>query len=69
MTGTEATAEIFWKAFLSLSKRAQEAVPQKTLAQKDFREDLIDIAIIEQRRTEPARPLEEYIEEREKARA
>ncbi len=66
MTATEATAEVFWTAFRALSKREKQAVLEKLLKQKEFREDLIDIAIIEQRWDEPARPLEEYLAERKK---
>jgi hypothetical protein len=36
------------------------------LSDKEFREDLMDAAIIEQRRKEPSRPLDEYLSGRPK---
>ena len=68
MTTTEATAEIFWTAFRALKKKDREAVMGKLLKQKEFREDLIDIAIIEQRQKEPSRSLDDYLAEPRKKR-
>ena len=61
MRAAAATAEIFWTAFRSLPKAERQAVIDKLLADRRFREDLIDAAILEQRRREPARPLKEYL--------
>ncbi|MEK7369078.1 MAG: hypothetical protein AABZ62_05380 [Planctomycetota bacterium] len=69
MTTTEATAEIFWTAFRALSKKEREAVVEKLLRDKEFMEDLTDIVIIEQRKEEPSRPLEEYLADRRKKRS
>ena len=69
MTTTEATAEIFWTAFRALSRKEREAVVEKLLSDKEFMEDLIDIVIIEQRKEEPSRPLEEYLADRRKKRS
>lgn len=63
MTTQEATAEVFWTAFLALSKKEREAVLEKLLHHKELREDLIDLAMIEQRRNEPSRPLDAYLTE------
>jgi hypothetical protein len=41
-------------------------VVQKLLQDREFIEDLMDIALIEQWRSEPARPLEEYLAEQGK---
>jgi hypothetical protein len=60
MTATEATAEVFWTAFRSLSKKEREAVVERLLRDRDFMEDLIDIVILEQRKNEPSRSLDEY---------
>lgn len=68
MTTTEATAEVFWTAFRALNKKEKEAVMEKLLKQKEFREDLIDIAIIERRQKEPSRSLDDYLAERRKKR-
>jgi hypothetical protein len=46
----------------------REAVVDKMLGDKEFREDLMDAAIIGQRRKEPSRPLEEYLSDRRKRR-
>jgi hypothetical protein len=60
MTSTEATAEVFWTAFRSLSKKEREAVVERLLRDRDFMEDLIDIVILEQRKNESSRSLGEY---------
>ncbi len=59
------TAEAFWMAFQALSGSEQKAVVERLLENKDFREDLRDIALIEERRGEPSRPLREYLAERQ----
>jgi hypothetical protein len=64
MTTIEATSEVFMTAFRALPKRAREAVVDKMLSDKVFLEDLVDAAIIEQRRKEPSRTLEKYLSER-----
>jgi len=61
MTAATATAEVFWTAFRSLPRAERKAVIEKFLADRRFREDLIDAAIVEQRRKEPARRLSEYL--------
>jgi hypothetical protein len=64
MITEEAKAEVFWLAFKGLPKKEQHLIVQKLLQDREFVEDLMDIAIIEQRRAEPARPLEEYVDDR-----
>ena len=66
MSVKEAKAEVFWMAFKGLQKKERQSVIERLLKDKEFKEDLIDIAIIEQRRAEPSRPLEEYLAERKK---
>jgi hypothetical protein len=61
MTRTQATAEIFLTAFYTLSKPDQTTVVERLLEDQEFGEDLMDIAILEQRRQEPSRPLTEYL--------
>ena len=61
MIQAEAKAEVFWLAFKGLPKKEQHLVVQKLLQDREFVEDLMDIALIEQRRCEPSRPLEEYL--------
>ena len=62
MITEEAKAEVFWLAFKGLPKKEQQLVVQKLLQDREFVEDLMDIALIEQRRSEPSRPLEEVAE-------
>ena len=59
----EARTEVFWLAFKGLPRKEQHLIVQKLLQDREFVEDLLDIAIIEQRRSEPSRPLEEYLAE------
>lgn len=61
MTGSEATAEVFWTAFKVLPKTEQQAVLRRMVQDQNLRHDLMDLALIEERRDEPARPLREYI--------
>ena len=62
----EAKAEVFWMAFKGLPRKERHLIVQKLLQDREFVEDLLDLAVIEQRRSEPSRPLEEYLTEREK---
>jgi hypothetical protein len=66
MTTIDATSEVFMTAFRALPKKAREAVVDKMLSDKEFREDLMDAAIIEQRRKEPSRHLDGYLAERKR---
>ena len=68
MSSAEATAEVFWRAYRTLSKKDKEAFMQKLLGDREFREDLIDTSIIERRRKEPSRSLDTYLAERKKTR-
>ncbi len=64
MANIEATAEVFFTAFKSMSKKEKDAIINKLLSDSDFMEDLIDIAIIKQRKNEPSRLLDEYVVEK-----
>ncbi|RME66557.1 MAG: hypothetical protein D6778_04555 [Nitrospirae bacterium] len=66
MTVKESKAEVFWMAFKGLSKKERLSVVERLLQDSEFRKDLIDLSIIEQRRHEPSRPLEEYLKEKAK---
>ena len=68
MSSAQATAEVFWRAYRTLSKKDKEAFMQKLLGDREFREDLIDTSIIEQRRKESSRSLDTYLAERKKTR-
>jgi hypothetical protein len=64
MTKAEAMSEVFFTAFRALPKKEREAVIEKLLRDKEFVKDLIDIAILEKRRREPSRSLDEYLAEK-----
>jgi len=64
MSVKEAKAEVFWMAFKGLQKKGRQSVIERLLKDKEFKEDLIDIAIIEQRKNEPSKPLEDYLTEK-----
>ena len=66
MIPEEAQAEVFWLAFKGLPRKEQQAIVQKLLQDREFVEDLLDIATIEQRQPEPSRSLEEYLAEQGK---
>jgi hypothetical protein len=66
MSTIEATSEVFMTAFRALPKKAREAVLGKMLNDKEFLEDLIDTVIIEQRRKESSRTVDEYLSDRKK---
>jgi hypothetical protein len=64
MATTEATIETFWTAFRALSKKDRAVIMERLLADSEFREDLIALAILKQRAKEPSRSIEEYLAQR-----
>ena len=64
----EATAEVYWTAFRALSKKDKQAVLARFVREREFREDLRDLVLMEQRKGEPVRPLASYLARRERAR-
>lgn len=64
MTKTEATAEVFWTAFNVLPVEEKRAVIQRIIRDENLRRDLMDLALIEERRDEPERPLRDYLKEK-----
>jgi len=64
MMAAEATIEVFWTAFRALSKKERAVIMERLLADSEFREDLIDLAILKQRAKEPSRSIEEYLAQR-----
>lgn len=61
MTKQEATAEVFWQAIRGLPAKGRERLIRRMLQDKTFRQDLIDLALIESRRGEPARDFRDYL--------
>lgn len=64
MTKIQATAQIFGMAFKTLSPKEKGAVIENLLMDTEFKEDLLDIATIEKRKHEKARPFREYLTEK-----
>ncbi len=69
MTTTQATAEVFWTAFTALNKAERGAFLERLIGDPRLREDLLDAALIEERKEEPARGLEEVLVDLRRPRA
>ncbi len=61
MTSAQATAEVFWTAFIAMNAKERQAFLERLIADRRVREDLLDAALIEERRHEPTRELEEVV--------
>jgi len=66
MKAVESRAEVYLMALQSLSKAEKEAVIARLLEDTKLREDILDLALIQQRQGEPSRPFKEYLAERRK---
>ena len=69
MTSAKATAEVFWTAFMSMQEGERRAFLERLVADPRLREDLLDAALIEERRHEPRRPLKDALEGRAPSKA
>ena len=67
--GRESRAEVFMMALESLSKAEKEQVATRLLDYPFLREDVLDIAVVLERRGEPSFPLEDVLAERTKLSA
>ena len=59
MSTAQATAEVFWTAFMAMSTAERRAFLERLIATPRIREDLLDAALIEKRKREPKRPLKQ----------
>ena len=59
----ESRAEVYLMALQSLSKAEREAVIARLLEDAQLKEDILDLALIQQRQREPSRPFREYLAE------
>ncbi len=66
MKTAQSRAEIYLMALKSLSKAEKEAIINRLLEDESLREDILDIALVQQRHGESSRPFREYLAEREK---
>jgi len=55
MTGAQATAEVFWTAFMAMKEEERRAFLERLFADPVLRQDLLDAALIEERKLEPRR--------------
>jgi len=61
MKTVESRAEVYLMALQSLSEAEREAVISRLLEDPQLREDILDLAVIQQRRGEPSRPFRDYL--------
>ena len=66
MKAAESRAEVYLMALQSLSKAEKEVIIAHLLQDTKLREDILDLALIQQRQEEPTRPFREYLTERKK---
>jgi hypothetical protein len=65
MAKAEAVAEVFLTAIRSLPKRDRERILAGLIRDRNLRQDLLDLAVIEQRRKEVSRHFRQYLKGRE----
>nr|CAI78849.1 hypothetical protein fc38 [uncultured bacterium] len=59
-----ATADVFMTALKALPKAERDAVLVRIARDKAFAQDILDLALIATRRSEPSRPFRDYLAER-----
>ena len=59
-----ATADVFLTALKALPKAERDAVLVRIAREKPFARDILDLALIARRRSEPSRPFRDYLSER-----
>ena len=64
MTKAEGLADVFLIALRSLPKSGRNRVLLGLVQDKAIRRDLMDLAVIEERKAEPSRPFRDYLRER-----
>jgi len=64
MTAVQPLGEVFWMAFAALPRKEKRAVLERLLRDSEFREDLLDIAVILEREGEPTRPFRDHLAEK-----
>ena len=61
MTSVQATAEVFLTALAGLPREERRAVLLRLIQDQRLRHDLLDLAVIAERRKEPTRKLRQYL--------
>ena len=64
MKAAQSRAEIYLMALESLSKAEKKAIITRLLEDESLREDILDVAFIQQHQGESSRPFREYLTER-----
>ena len=64
MTKAQATADMFVTALKALPKSQRDAVLVQIARDKQFAQDILDLALIAQRRKERSRPFRDYLASR-----
>ena len=64
MTKAESTAEGFLAVLKALPRQERDAVIARIARDEDLGRDLVDLAIIADRRDDPARPFREFLKEK-----
>lgn len=67
MAKPEKLAEGFLTALRSLPKRERQLILLGLIKDKNLRHDLIDLAIIEERKKESSRPFRDYLKQRKQS--
>ena len=60
----QATADVFLTALKALPKAERDAVVVRIARDKAFARDILDLALIRDRRGEPSRPFRKYLSEK-----
>ena len=60
----QATADVFLTALKALPKAERDAVVVRIARDKAFARDILDLALIADRRHEPSRPFRKYLSEK-----
>jgi len=67
LNAIESKAEVYFMALQSLTQAEREAVIARLLEDPALREDILDLATIQQRQDEPSRAFSKYLTERNQA--
>ena len=59
-----AAVEAAWSALEKLSRPERDELIERLLQDPELRENIVDLALIQARRSEPSRPLREYLADR-----
>ena len=66
MNAVQSKAEIYLMALEALSKAEKKAVIARLLEDDSLREDILDLALIRQRKDESSRPFSQYLAEKKR---